>query len=195
MSKIIVGLGNPGDSYANTRHNAGFWLIDALAAKRGAAFSFKKKFNADIAVVGDLKLLKPQTFMNNSGAAVVAVAAFYQIRAADILVAHDEVDFPAGVVKLKFGGGAAGHNGIKDISRCLGGDSYWRLRLGVGKPAVGGVENYVLQTPPPPQRERIDAAITRALAVYADIVADDYNTAMQKLHGDNTGDNTGVADA
>ena len=190
---LLVGLGNPGAQYENTRHNAGFWLLDKLAKKRDFLFASKSKFKADIAVITGvigggvgLKLMKPQTYMNNSGSAVAAVAAFYNILPADILVAHDEVDLPAGVVKLKFGGGTAGHNGLADISRCVGGTPYWRLRLGVGKPPFGGVEQYVLQKPPTAERALIDDAIARVLAVWNDISGGNYDAAMNTLHTGNT---------
>ena len=179
--KVILGLGNPGAAYAHTRHNAGFWLLDAAAATAGATFSPKSKFDAEVAAAGGVHLFKPQTFMNESGFTAQAAKKFYNIANAQILVVHDEVDLPPGTARFKQGGGDAGHRGLADISRCIGGD-YWRLRLGVGKPAVGGVRDYVLQTPAAEERGLIDDAIRAALNVWGEVLAGDYNAAMHTLH-------------
>ena len=181
-SKLIVGLGNPGVGYALTRHNAGFWLLDAVAAQAQAQFVRKRKFNAMLAIIGDLYLLQPQTWMNNSGESVAAVAAFYNVPLGNILVAHDEVDLPLGRIKLKFGGGTAGHNGLADITRRLGSSDYWRIRIGVGKPPVGGVHDYVLAVPPQEEMQTIKAEIDTVLAVWSDIACGDYERAMLALH-------------
>ena len=149
--KLIVGLGNPGDKYTATRHNAGFWFIDALAAQTNSKLVMDAKM---FGVVGklspyqDIWLLMPTTFMNASGKAVAAVANYYKIKPAEILVAHDELDLPTGTAKLKFGGGHGGHNGLRDIHAALGTADYWRLRLGIDHPGdKSEVVNYVLKAP------------------------------------------------
>lgn len=187
--RIVLGLGNPGRQYEQTRHNAGFWFADLLARKYGAAFSFKRKFNAEAASIGgdegaaggDVFLFKPQTFMNLSGDSAQAAAKFYRAAAAQVLVVHDEVDLPPGAARLKSGGGDGGHRGVADISRRLGRDT-WRLRIGVGRPPAGGVESYVLQPPAADEQQRIDAAMARALEVWAAVAAGRYEQAMLVLH-------------
>lgn len=144
----IVGLGNPGAEYARTRHNAGFWFVDGLAAGAGVPFRTESKFHGELARISlggrDVLLLKPGTFMNRSGQAVQALSAFYKIAPASILIAHDELDLPAGTVRLKAGGGHGGHNGLRDIHKVLGPD-YLRLRIGIGHPGDKNlVLNYVL---------------------------------------------------
>lgn len=133
--KLIVGLGNPGTKYQNTRHNVGFWVVDAWAAYENITFIVDKKFKAEIAKLNnDLRLIKPQTFMNLSGEAVGTLCKYFQVSPAEVLVIHDEIDLPSGVARVKFGGGNAGHNGLKSISQYLGTNDFWRLRLGVGRP-------------------------------------------------------------
>ena len=136
--KLIVGLGNPGKKYAETRHNAGFWLVERVAAQHRASFRKEAKFHGLAAKLsgagGDVWLLQPQTYMNESGTAVGALAQFYKISADEILVAHDELDLPPGGVKIKQGGGHAGHNGLRDIGANLGTPEFWRLRIGIGHP-------------------------------------------------------------
>ena len=149
--KLIVGLGNPGSEYARTRHNAGFWLLDALARKFGATFRNESRYEAEVArarVGGEeLWLLKPMSFMNNSGGPVQRLAGFYKIPVESMLAAYDELDFSAGVVRLKHGGGAGGHNGMRDIIAQMG-DAFWRLRIGIGHPGhKSQVLNYVLGRP------------------------------------------------
>lgn len=144
----IVGLGNPGAEYARTRHNAGFWFVDGLAAGAGVPFRTESKFHGELARISlggrDVLLLKPGTFMNRSGQAVQALSGFYKIPPASILIAHDELDLPAGTVRLKAGGGHGGHNGLRDIHKVLGPD-YLRLRIGIGHPGDKNlVLNYVL---------------------------------------------------
>jgi peptidyl-tRNA hydrolase, PTH1 family len=183
--KLIVGLGNPGDRYESTRHNAGFWLVERFAAQCGIALRKDAKFQA---LVGRHEpsgawLLLPQNFMNASGRPVQMLASFFKIAPADILVAHDELDFPAGTVKMKQGGGAAGHNGLKDISARLGVQDYWRLRIGVGHPGDrNAVTEYVLNKPSQDDRADIDDAIGRALDVLPLVLAGDTQGAMLKLH-------------
>lgn len=182
MPKLFIGLGNPGNDYAPTRHNAGFWLLDAVAQRLQITFSRQKKFNADVASAAGMHLIKPQTWMNNSGAAAQAAAAFYGVAVEEILVAHDEIDLSAGTLRLKFGGGTAGHNGLSDICQKLGERNFWRLRLGVGR--AGGVDmsNYVLRPPAKDDAIAISAAFERFFTVWDDILANDYQNAMRVLH-------------
>ena len=134
--KLVVGLGNPGDEYTQTRHNAGFWFCERLARELGASFSREARFHglAANARSEGVWLLMPQTFMNRSGQSVAALARFYRIAPAEILVVHDELDIPPGQLRLKFGGGLGGHNGLKDITAHLGTQDFWRLRIGIGHP-------------------------------------------------------------
>ena len=187
MIRLVVGLGNPGKEYERTRHNAGFWLVERFASANGIVLRKDNKFQA---LVGRHEpsgawLLMPQSFMNASGRAVQMLAGFFKIKPEEILVVHDELDFPPGTARIKQGGGIAGHNGLKDISQRLATHDYWRLRLGVGKPPAGmeGAD-YVLQRPPAEERAAIDAAIERALAVLPQCLSGDIQTAMQKLHTD-----------
>ena len=177
---LAVGVGNPGAAYARTRHNAGVWFLRALAEAHGASFSPKKSLHGELATVGGCRLLIPNTYMNESGRAAAAAAAYYKIAPEAMLVAHDEADLPPGAARLKFGGGDAGHNGLADIRRHLGGD-YWRLRLGVGR---GGhdLADYLLSSPAEEERELIHAAILRAAAQWSDIAAARWQEAMQTLH-------------
>ncbi len=185
MIRLLVGLGNPGKEYERTRHNAGFWLVERFAAANGVALRKDPKFQA---LVGRHEatgawLLEPQSFMNASGRAVQMLAGFFKIKPDEILVVHDELDFPAGVAKLKQGGGIAGHNGLRDISQRVGSHDYWRLRIGVGKPAAGlDGADYVLQKPSAEDRSAIEAAIEKALAVIPLCLSGDMQTAMHKLH-------------
>jgi peptidyl-tRNA hydrolase, PTH1 family len=194
--KLIVGLGNPGREYETTRHNAGFWFIDALARVLGTTLSKESKFHGDVGKAAGVWLLKPSTFMNRSGQAVAALANFYQITPAEILVAHDEMDLPAGGLKMKVGGGA-GSNGIKDIDQRLGTRDYWRLRIGIGHPrdlatklGLEGtaakdraeVVDYVLHRPDAADQRAIDDAIERTLGVWPSIAKGDMEAAMLKLH-------------
>jgi len=186
--KLIVGLGNPGSKYARTRHNAGVWWLERLAQKINAGWHDETKFHGRIVKLsGDRWLLLPQTYMNESGRAVAALAAFHKIAPGEILVAHDELDLPPGGIKLKFGGGVAGHNGLKDIAAHLGSNDFWRLRLGIGHPrdqtaSEQEVVDYVLHPPRAEERTLIDGAIIRSLEVWPLITGDDMETAMLKLH-------------
>jgi len=186
--KLIVGLGNPGKKYAETRHNAGFWWLDEVAKRTAAHLRRESRFSGEVAHVPatELRLLKPETFMNDSGRAVGAVAGFYRIAPADILVAHDELDLPPGSVKLKFGGGLSG-NGLKDIAAVLGTKDFWRLRIGIGHPRDSGaseqeVVDYVLHPPRTEERVAIVQAIDQALEVWPLIAGHDMEAAMLKLH-------------
>lgn len=183
--KLIVGLGNPGDKYERTRHNAGFWLIERFSAQSNTPMRKDPKFQALVGRHGasGTWLVMPQSFMNKSGHAVQMIASFFKIPPAEILVVHDELDFAPGVVKMKQGGGIAGHNGLRDISSRLGSHDYWRLRIGVGHPGDrNAVVDYVLHKPSPDDRESIDGAIARALDVMPLIIGGDLQSAMLKLH-------------
>jgi PTH1 family peptidyl-tRNA hydrolase len=183
--KLIVGLGNPGDKYQATRHNAGFWLVERFAAETRTGLRKDAKFQA---LVGrhessGVWLMLPQSHMNLSGRPVQMLAAFFKIAPAEILVVHDELDFPPGTVRMKQGGGAAGHNGLKDISARLGTQDYWRLRIGIGHPGDRNeVSNYVLGRPAQEDRAAIDAAIGGALEILPLVLAGDLQGAMLKLH-------------
>jgi PTH1 family peptidyl-tRNA hydrolase len=189
--KLIAGLGNPGAKYEKTRHNAGFWWLDLIAAPLHAAFRRESRFQGAVAkastAAGDLWLLKPETFMNHSGQAVAALAGYYKIAPQDILVAHDELDLPPGGVRLKFGGGLSGHNGLKSIAANLGTQEFWRLRIGIGHPrdhaaAEREVIDYVLHAPRLEEQQAIDAAMARVMDVWPQMVANDMEAAMLKLH-------------
>ena len=187
MIRLVVGLGNPGKEHERTRHNAGFWLVERFASANGIVLRKDNKFQALVGrhEASGAWLLMPQSFMNASGRAVQMLAGFFKIKPEEILVVHDELDFPPGTVRIKQGGGIAGHNGLKDISQRLATHEYWRLRLGVGKPppAMEGAD-YVLQRPPAEERAAIDAAIESALAVLPQCLSGDIQSAMQKLHTD-----------
>jgi peptidyl-tRNA hydrolase, PTH1 family len=185
--RLVAGLGNPGRGYAATRHNAGFWFADGLAAKLGSSFTHEAKFSADVAKAGEIRICKPMTFMNLSGRSVAGVARFFGIAPGAILVVHDELDLKPGDAKLKQGGGVAGHNGLRDIQMLLGTADFWRLRLGIGHPRDSAfpdreVIDYVLKPPAAEERTAIDAALDRALGAWHDIAAGDMERAMMSLH-------------
>jgi PTH1 family peptidyl-tRNA hydrolase len=182
--KLIVGLGNPGDRYAATRHNAGFWLVERLAAESRTALRKDAKFEALVGrhEASGTWLMLPQSHMNLSGKPVQMLASFFKIAPGDILVAHDELDFPPGTVRMKQGGGIAGHNGLRDISARIGSHEYWRLRIGVGRPGSQSGADYVLHRPPQEERAAIDAAIGQALEILPMVLAGDLQGAMLKLH-------------
>lgn len=185
--RLIVGLGNPGADYESTRHNAGFWLVDQLA--RGELRK-ESRFNALAAktrIAGnEVWLLEPQTFMNRSGQSVGAIARFFKIQPDEILVAHDELDLPPGVAKLKKGGSSGGHNGLKDISAALGTQDYWRLRIGIGHPRElklqQPVVDFVLHRPRAEEQGAIDRAIDKSLAVIPLLCEGRHEQAMLELH-------------
>jgi peptidyl-tRNA hydrolase, PTH1 family len=187
MIKLFVGLGNPGAEYEATRHNAGFWWIDALACEFKVTLAPDKAFYGRVAratVHGHtVWLLQPQTFMNLSGKSVAALARFFKIQPEEILVAHDELDMAPGQVKLKLGGSHAGHNGLRDIHAQLGTADYWRLRLGVGHPGVKAeVVNWVLKKPLQEQREAIEECIARAIKGVPALMAGEMEKAMLLIH-------------
>jgi PTH1 family peptidyl-tRNA hydrolase len=185
--RLIIGLGNPGAEYSETRHNAGFWFCERLARELGASFSRESRYHGLVAKARidgrDLWLLMPQTFMNRSGQSVQALAHFYRIAPAEMLVVHDELDIPPGQLRLKFGGGLGGHNGLKDITSHLGTQDYWRLRIGIGHPGdKNDVANYVLKPPRKEEAGEIDAAIDRALLAWPLLAKSDFNAATQKIN-------------
>lgn len=185
--KLVVGLGNPGRKYQGTRHNAGFWWVERLAEQVGVGLRAEGRFQGLAGRLsppnGNTWLLLPETFMNHSGRAVAALASFYRIEPADILVVHDELDLPPGTVKLKKGGGAGGHNGVSDIASQLGSKDFWRLRLGIGHPGVRDeVIDYVLCAPRAEERRAIDDAIERSLEIWPLMAESKMETAMHKLH-------------
>lgn len=188
--RLIVGLGNVGAEYQSTRHNAGFWFADALAASAGARFSREAKFHGDVARAtlhgAQFWLLKPGTYMNRSGRAVSALANFYRIGAEEIAVVHDELDLAPGQSKIKQGGGHGGHNGLRDIEAAIGSAMFWRLRLGIGHPRTLGLAqdpaDFVLHPPGRDDRAAIEAEIDRALGTVADWLAGRMSAAVLKLH-------------
>ncbi len=187
MIQLFVGLGNPGPEYEDTRHNVGFWWVEALARELKAQWVDERSYFGRVArtqIKGQtLWLLEPQTFMNLSGKSVGALARFFKIEPARILVVHDELDLPPGEAKLKFSGGHAGHNGLRDIHAQLGTADYWRLRLGIGHPGhKDEVSGWVLRKPPAEQREQIEACVSRTLAAWPDLLAGDTTRATQKIH-------------
>ena len=187
MIKLFVGLGNPGPEYEATRHNAGFWWIDALARELGATLVPERSYWGLVArtnVQGESRwLLQPQTFMNLSGKSVAALARFFKIQPHEILVAHDELDFAPGQVKLKRGGSHGGHNGLRDIHAQLGSPDYWRLRIGIGHPgAKAEVVHWVLKKPAPDQRVLIEDSIAHALQAKDALLAGDMEKATLQIH-------------
>lgn len=187
MIKLFVGLGNPGPDYEATRHNAGFWWIDGLARQWGTRLQLERSYFGWMArtqVEGQtVWLLEPQTFMNKSGQSVASLARFFKIQPQEILVAHDELDLPAGETKLKLGGSHAGHNGLRDIHGQLGSADYWRLRIGIDHPGhKAEVVNWVLKKPSPEQREAIEIGIERSLKAANDLVLGRMDKATVQIH-------------
>ena len=185
--RLIVGLGNPGADYIDTRHNAGFWLIDDIATDQGLSFRFEKRFNADEckfkAHGRDVFLQKPQTFMNRSGQSVAALARYYKIAPEEILVIHDELDLSPGTNRIKQAGGHGGHNGLRDIINHLGGRDFFRIRVGIGHPGDSKqVINYVLHKPSGADLTAIEAANRDTLAVMPQLIEGRIDKAMQALH-------------
>ena len=183
--RLIVGLGNPGRDYEETRHNAGFWFCERLADQLGARFSHESRFHGLVANAREagVWLLMPQTYMNRSGQAVGALARFYRIQPAEILVVHDELDIPPGQLRLKFGGGLGGHNGLKDTSAHLGTNDYWRLRIGIGHPGDRNeVVNYVLKPARREEQALIDESIDRALLAWPTLARGEWTAATTRLN-------------
>lgn len=184
--RIIAGLGNPGEKYERTLHNAGFWFVDALARKYGGSFRYEKKFAADYCRINlhgeDVWLVKPQSYMNQSGGPIRGVLDYYRLTLGELLVAHDEIDLPPGTTRLKQGGGHGGHNGLRDIIRHCGAE-FLRLRLGVGHPGEKDmVTNYVLKRGSGETEDAIERDIDDAMGVMPELVDGEVNAAMKKLH-------------
>ena len=189
--KLIVGLGNPGTEYARTRHNAGFQFLEELAQRHGAVFRSEPRHRAELARArigeSDLWLLRPMSYMNHSGDPVRSIASFYKVPVESILVTYDELDFPAGVVRLRQGGGAAGHNGMRDVIAQMG-DGFWRLRIGIGHPGDRSqVLDYVLGRPPAAEAQQIREALLAAADAVPVLLTDGAQIAMQRLHSRDTG--------
>lgn len=192
--KLIVGIGNPGDRYAETRHNVGVWFVDRLARDLGATLREDRKFFGRAATATfegvELRLLIPSTYMNESGRSVAAISRFYKIEPDEILIAHDELDLPIGVIRFKAGGGLAGHNGLRDISAALGGaQAFNRLRIGVGHPGdKSRVTGHVLGRASSTDKSLIDACIDEALRYLPHAIHGDMDRAMNELNGFNAGE-------
>lgn len=185
--RLLVGLGNPGADYLRTRHNAGFWFIDALAQQLGARFGVESRLHAETAKVSiggqSVLLLKPTTFMNKSGIAVVSALRYYKIAAEEMLVAHDELDLPPGTARLKFDGGHGGQNGLRDIMAHLGDGKFHRLRVGIGHPGhKDKVTGWVLGRAGAKDEDAIMASIGAAFDVLPLALSGDFNEAMKRLH-------------
>ena len=186
--RLIIGLGNPGDKYSKTRHNAGFWFIDELARRYGASFKAESKFSGDVAKANiegqPVWLLKPSTFMNRSGLAAHQISSFYKIPVGEILVAYDELDLSPGIVRLKKSGGHGGHNGLRDLHAQISKEDI-RLRFGIGHPGDRNkVADYVLSRPNQNDEIEISNAIDRTLDVMDKIIVSDNDRAMNILHTD-----------
>jgi peptidyl-tRNA hydrolase, PTH1 family len=185
--KLIAGLGNPGKKHERDRHNVGFRFVSRLAAVHRVELKSVARYHGLLArlarATGELWLLLPQTYMNLSGKSVAALARFYKIRPEEIVVVHDELDFPPGTARLKLGGGVAGHNGLKDVAAQLGTHGFWRLRIGIGHPGDKNlVADYVLKAPPAAERESIEEALARCMDVSELLLDGDMEAAMLKLH-------------
>lgn len=190
MIKLIVGLGNPGLEHSKTRHNAGFWFVDTLAQQFACQFSNESRFHGEVTRISstgvDCRVLKPLTFMNESGRAVQAALDYYKINSEEMLVAHDEIDLDAGIVRLKQGGGHGGHNGLRDIIDKTGDKNFLRLRIGVSHPGQRDhVTPHVLGRPGAEDQQLIDSAIENALSVMPLLFDDQLQKAMNELHANN----------
>ena len=184
--RIIVGLGNPGPEHLHTRHNAGFWFVDVLARRHGGEFRDYRKYSGEAARISvnsqELLLLKPTTYMNRSGLAIRQMSDFFKTEPDAILVAHDELDLPVGSLRLKHGGGHGGHNGLRDTIAHMG-DTFWRLRLGIGHPGhKAEVIDYVLTRAPKPEEEILLEAVNTAADCLPLLLEQGAERAMSKLH-------------
>ena len=187
--QLIVGLGNPGSQYAQTRHNVGAWFVSRLAQQTQAVLKSETKFHGALAKTlcasKPIWLFVPNTFMNESGKAIAAIARFYKLAPESILIAHDELDFEPGDVRLKVGGGHGGHNGLRDAVKLLGSNNFMRLRIGIGHPGhKDQVSSYVLNKPSVNEKKNIDNAIDDALYVVDDLVESNIQHALTRLHSD-----------
>ncbi len=190
MIRLFVGLGNPGPEYEQTRHNAGFWWVEALARGLNAQarpessyFGLVARVNNAPGTDGPIWLLQPMTFMNLSGKSVAALARFFKIAPEEIMVAHDELDIEPGQMKFKQGGGNGGHNGLKDMQAQLGSADFWRLRLGIGHPGIKAeVANYVLRRPPIAERQLVEDCIQKSMDAVPLMLNGQLDKAMMKIH-------------
>ena len=190
MIRLFVGLGNPGPEYEQTRHNAGFWWVEALARGWNAQIRAESNYFGLVARVnnapgadGPVWLLQPMTYMNLSGKSVAALARFFKIAPEEIMVAHDELDIEPGQMKFKQGGGNGGHNGLKDMQAQLGSANFWRLRLGIGHPGIKAeVASYVLRRPPIEERQLIEDCIAKSMDALPQMLAGQLDKAMMKIH-------------
>lgn len=185
--RLITGLGNPGEKYERTRHNAGYWWVDAIAERKRAAWKRETKFSGWTTRVEEggreFFLLKPATYMNESGRSVSALMRFFKIEPAELLVVHDELDLPPGAVKLKRGGGTGGHNGLEDIVDALGTKDFWRLRVGIGHPGHKDlVADYVLDRARRAEQDAIDPPFERSLELLTHLAGGRMQDAMTWLH-------------
>ncbi|HIM54112.1 MAG TPA: aminoacyl-tRNA hydrolase [Gammaproteobacteria bacterium] len=185
--KLIVGLGNPGKDYQPHRHNVGFWFCDALAHLYSGTFKKETKFFGEVSQVNiagsNLRLLKPNTYMNRSGQSIQSIAKFYQINTDEILVAHDELDLNPGVARIKFSGGHGGHNGLRDTIKAFSSNDFYRLRIGIGHPGDRSkVADFVLHTPNKSEVEPIQTALVNSLNVIEQVIKGDIEPAMKTLH-------------
>ena len=198
---LIAGLGNPGNRYAATRHNVGFWLLERLQRTYPITFATEKKFKAQTGRFEcngrHVRIIAPDIFMNLSGQSIAPMASFYRIAPAQILVIHDELDLPPGSARLKIGGGHGGHNGLRDLVSKLGASDFLRMRIGIGHPGINlpgvnqDVSGYVLNKPPSSEQTLIEDAIDKAIGVLPDVVCGNYQKAMNQLHSEAKKDNLG----
>lgn len=184
--KLFVGLGNPGEKYSDTRHNAGFWWIDLVAHHHNIKLQNSDKFSSCIGKlsnVDEIYFAKPSTYMNDSGKALAAISKFYKINPNEILVIHDDLDIDVGQAKLKFGGSHGGHNGLKSIFACIGSQDFWRLKIGIGHPGEKHlVVDYVLKNPSSKERSLIDESIEASSKLFNEIASGQFEKAMLNLH-------------
>lgn len=184
---LIVGLGNPGQKYSNTRHNVGFWLIDELLARYRETPRFETHFKGDTAcipiAVSNIHILRPRTFMNESGRSIASFTRYFDIQPHSVLIVHDDLDLDPGIVRLKIGGGHAGHNGLRDTISHMGSNEFVRLRIGIGHPGrTDQVTHYVLKKPTRSEQEAICGAIFRSISLMEEIIMGDHAAVMNKLH-------------
>jgi PTH1 family peptidyl-tRNA hydrolase len=187
MIKLIVGLGNPGKEYQGHRHNAGFWFVDSLASVLSSKFNGQSKFLGETSTINfgskKVHLLKPQTFMNNSGGSIKSLLSYYNIKPEETLVIHDELDLPVGLIKLKLGGGHGGHNGLRDTIKALDTNNFYRLRMGIGHPGTkNDVVDFVLSSPPSSELKLIEQGMIEASGIIEMLVDGDFEAAMKALH-------------
>jgi len=184
--KLFVGLGNPGDNFQNTRHNAGFWWVDFVSENHRLNFKDSAKFFGSFGKnsnISDYYFLKPKTYMNESGKSVAAFAKFYKLKPEEILIIHDELDLEPSKAKLKLGGGHGGHNGLKSIISALQSNNFWRLRIGIGHPGEKSlVTNYVLKKPTKSEFNDIEEAIFNSYKIFSLLTIGHFDKALLNLH-------------